>query len=360
MSSGAPGFAGCEQKPRETFAQIQKQFEGKKVIPVGAAANRAALAEKEAGAKRNPEDFATQYNLAVTALQARKWEIALAAAAKAHSLKPDSNVAREIYAYCLQQQGKLDEAAKIWELIVTSEKPFKSMIRNNLCNYYKIRKQFQKAEMECLQALEDKDLFSPEIVHLNLGDVYLQQGRFPKAIQAIQEGLKISPNLRYAHHQLGRIALLQEDYSGAMEEFEKETANPRASWESHYYLAVAASRVVPPQLDRARKAMEKVDELRPGESAYHRAVLAELYLDAGKSEEAGKLAKEAVEGMPIFRKDQRNLAYYVLARSLSELGETEKAKDSYQKFRETESAVDGTDPQQRRRMNALERLFGSH
>jgi hypothetical protein len=96
---------GCSNSEEDTQKKQLQALRDKaspenKVVPVGAA-RKAELPEARAAAEKKPDDFATQYNLAVTAGQAGDLKTAFEAAEKALKLKPDSNAAKEMLAHYL-------------------------------------------------------------------------------------------------------------------------------------------------------------------------------------------------------------------------------------------------------------------
>jgi tetratricopeptide (TPR) repeat protein len=350
------GVAGCSQSEEKSLESVREQVAGKQVVAVGDG-SKLVLPEVKAQAEKKPDDFQAQLDLAKVAAEARDWDVAVQAAERATRLDPSSIAAKEVYAQCLQQQGRMDEATAQWEAIVASGQPHSPLIDTNLGNSYKMQGRLQDAERMYLKALEDKD-GTHGLVFLNLADLQIKLGKYDEATQTILAGLAEDPKQRYAHGLLGRIAFLKGDYESAVGELGIELGIRPTAWEAYFLLALAQGRRQPPQMEKAEECFSQLAQLRPSDTGYHKALLADLYLDIGQLEKGKALALEALSEVPAFRQDQRSAVYHALSKAHLKLGDRTQAAEFHTKFRQSLGQTDSNDPEQRRRIREMDSLFG--
>ncbi len=77
--------------------------------------------------------------------------------------------------------------------------------------------EFRRAEEEFTAALKLNP--NNKEVHVNLGAIYYRTGRFPKALEQFDQALKLDPNLAIAHFNRGQVFLETEKYDKAIEAF---------------------------------------------------------------------------------------------------------------------------------------------
>lgn len=350
-------LGACQQREQSDLEKLKKTAAGSKFVPVGGTNQ---LPELQAKAKEHPDDFQVQYELSLRALEAREFEVAMDGATRALQLNPASIAAMELHAQCLQQLGRFSEAVSEWQAIVDTGKPHSPLIESNLGTYAKMQGRLEEAEKWYRKALESEDKSNLGLTYLNLADVLIKKEKLDDATQAIRQGLEADANLPYAHHLLGRIEFVKAEYARAIEPLQEEVKRRPTAWESYLLLALSYGRLQPPQLDKAEDSLVHVKQLRPGEDEYYQAMLADLYVDAGKVAEGKALALQALDKLPAFREDRRNVAYHALAKACLKLGDQAGAAAYHEKFRASAGQTDANDPEQRRRIREMDSLFGGH
>ena len=130
-------------------------------------------------------------------------------------------------------------------------------------------------------------------VHLALGEVYLRQKKFPKALHHYQEALKYDPNLVEAYYNMGFIATKAGRLDVAVECYNAVLKREPDMAEAHYLLGKIYAEQQ--EYERAEKAYQRVIEIEPS-AAYAYERLAHLYGVWGRHLDKGlELAKKAVE-----------------------------------------------------------------
>jgi type IV pilus biogenesis/stability protein PilW len=99
--------------------------------------------------------------------------------------------------------SEFDKAVEELERAVQID-PYFTDARNNLGIAYKKVGQYERAEEEFQSAFRDKNYRSREKIHLNLGHLYLEQGRNREAIEAFRRALEIEPEYLLALIGLGQ------------------------------------------------------------------------------------------------------------------------------------------------------------
>jgi len=346
----------CSNGDEKALQAIREQTKGKKFIPLGQT-SKLLLPDLKAKAKEHPDDFQTQFDLAQAASEAQDWDTALQAAEAATRLDPKSVPAKEIYAQCLHQSGRLGDASAQWEAIVASGETHKALDDVNLANMYKMQGRLAEAERLYLKALEAGDE-THGLVYPNLADLQIKLEKYDEATKTLKEGLEKDPKALYLHHLLGLVAFSKSDFTTAIAEFNHEIERRGGAWELYFLIGLSEGRLQPPQLDKAEEALAKATELRPSDAAYFKASLADLYVDAGQTEKGKTLATEALAEMPVFREDQLGVAYHALAKAYLKLGDQAQAKEFHDKFQQGLAKTESSDPEQRRRIREMDSLFG--
>ena len=81
--------------------------------------------------------------------------------------------------------------------------PYFTDAHNNLGLAYRELKQYDKARKEFLTALEDRNYKTPEKVHLNLGNLYMDQGVMTEAIRCFERSVELNPKYSLGYLSLG-------------------------------------------------------------------------------------------------------------------------------------------------------------
>ncbi|MFZ5517534.1 MAG: fused MFS/spermidine synthase [Candidatus Zhuqueibacterota bacterium] len=136
-------------------------------------------------------NFAKAYVLSGLAHAAKQeWDLALASYQRALAINPAYFTAKNNAGLILIQQQKWAEAEQIYRTLL-QENPDDSFAHSTIAQVYYMLENYDAAILHMKIAIETQ----PEQANLyfNLGRMYHKQGHIPEAIQAMEEGLKISP-----------------------------------------------------------------------------------------------------------------------------------------------------------------------
>ena len=113
---------------------------------------------------------------------------------------------------------------EIWTDCV-KKSPNKARSHNNLGNIFLNQGRYQEAINQYNEALRINPNYAE--AHNNLGNAFLNQGRYQEATNQYNEALRINPNIAEVHYNLGNVYLLIGDRGLAMKELEiLKTLNP--------------------------------------------------------------------------------------------------------------------------------------
>lgn len=149
------------------------------------------------------------------------------------------------------------------------------------------RTEFQRGIDELL-ALIRRDPTNDKAYNL-LSYCYWQQNRFPEAINAIQQAIRLKPQEPLYHQRLGAIIVAQpktERYREALPAFLKAAGLDPQNLVTHYWLGVCYRRLG--RLDEAQKELEKVAAVSLNIESVA-LELGQLYLMQGKKKEGQQL-----------------------------------------------------------------------
>jgi len=121
---------------------------------------------------------------------------------KALKLDPDNAEAHYVLGYIHYQQSEYKPAEKEFKKALKVN-PYYTDAHNHLGLVYRETKDYDKALSEFEAALRDKSYKTPEIVHLNIGHLYLARNMYPEAIASFQKAVALSPNYVRGHLGLG-------------------------------------------------------------------------------------------------------------------------------------------------------------
>ncbi|MEA1926927.1 MAG: tetratricopeptide repeat protein, partial [Candidatus Auribacterota bacterium] len=136
---------------------------------------------------------------------------------------------------------------------------------------------------------------SPSL-HLGLANLYLLRGKLNKADQEARQVLVKSPSMARAYWIIAAAAEKRGDYHVAVEYYQKFLTLEPDQWEARLALGLLLHYHMK-QSDRAERELEKVTALAPGDGRAY-AVLGEIYLGRGDSEEALKAVEQSLKYDP--------------------------------------------------------------
>ncbi|MEG4515227.1 MULTISPECIES: tetratricopeptide repeat protein [unclassified Microcoleus] len=304
-----------------------------------------AIASCEQALKIHP-NFAPAYKTLGNALQAQgRMEEARHWYAKAIEIEPNF---AEVYANLGSlgaQQQKWQEAIGFYQKAIAIKPNFAGVYRN----LAKVFGQISKPE-EAQQCWYQAFSLEPEKVapgeHLNMGDAFFRQEKFPEAIACYDRAIKLNPNVATAYQNLGEAlkkqGKLEEATAYYRKAIELNAANARNGSEGEQTLAGATAmngavkqqpaatpvqQAVKPPVQQAVKppVQQPVNSTINIEDPEAYKILAEGYFAQGKLEQAIAACKKALQIKP------EAPLYKMLGNALQAGGKIDEAKSCYVK-----------------------------
>jgi Tfp pilus assembly protein PilF len=177
------------------------------------------------------------YMKGLSYLQDKNYELAFVEFQRA--IQTDSSNKYPYYALGLinDMQGKLDDAAGFYEKAISRDADF-SEAHNALGVVYFKQKKWKEAIKSFNKALDNKLYPTPHLPYLNLGDLYMVQGNYEKAIEAYQESKRFA-NLELTVYKLGMALFESGKIKEAVNEFREGVALSPKNANMRYGLALA-------------------------------------------------------------------------------------------------------------------------
>ncbi|WP_333456671.1 glycoside hydrolase family 99-like domain-containing protein [Microcoleus sp. Pol10D4] len=291
-----------------------------------------AIASCEQALKIHP-NFAPAYKTLGNALQAQgRMEEARHWYAKAIEIEPNF---AEVYANLGSlgaQQQKWQEAIGFYQKAIAIKPNFAGVYRN----LAKVFGQINKPE-EAQQCWYQAFSLEPEKVapgeHLNMGDAFFRQEKFPEAIACYDRAIKLNPNVATAYQNLGEALKKQGKLEEATVYYRKaielNAANARNGSEGEQTLAGATATngaVKPPVQQPVKQPVQQaVNSTINIEDPEAYKILAEGYFAQGKLEQAIAACKKALQIKP------EAPLYKMLGNALQAGGKIDEAKSCYVK-----------------------------
>jgi superkiller protein 3 len=202
-----------------------------------------ACATEQAAVKEEKAD--THYNLGVARLASGDVKQAIAEFGQAIGDAPDNSVYHNALGLAYLMDRRSDRAVASFQRAVQLDQNF-SDAYNNLGSAFVQRADYDQAITAFRQALLNPAYLSPEQAHLNLGNVYMVQGRTADGVVEFKRALDILPDFAEAHNRLGYAYLVQGQLELAIAE-----------------LTLGFAYLSADEKDRARQAFQKVVDLSP-------------------------------------------------------------------------------------------------
>lgn len=177
------------------------------------------------------------YMKGLSYLQERNFELALVEFER--SIQTDRKNKMSYYAVGIvnDMQGKPAEAEKYYKETIDIDSDF-SEAHNALGVVYSKQQKWKEALKSFKKALENKLYATPHIPHLNMGDVYMAQHDYAKAIEAYRES-KRYVNQDFTILKLGTALLEAGKIKEAIEELQEGEALSFKNVNIRYTLALA-------------------------------------------------------------------------------------------------------------------------
>jgi type IV pilus assembly protein PilF len=155
------------------------------------------------------------------------------------SIDTDKNYKRSYYGLGIisDYQGRLDEAEKYYQKAIDVD-PDYSEAYNALGVVYFKEKKWKEAIAAFNNALANKLYTTPHIPLINLGDLYMAQKDYPKAIEAYSESKQFA-NLEFTTQKLGTALFEAGRLKDAIHAFQEGVAMDPQNASMRYDLALA-------------------------------------------------------------------------------------------------------------------------
>jgi len=232
----------------------------------------AALASGCQAPKAKPKDpaseTATNIRLAESYFSAGKVNEALGILEKAAASQPDNAALRNYYGQLCFLGGRNTEAEAAFRKALELD-PHLTDARNNLGALYDVTGRKDLAEREFKDVLADMTYASPEKAHLNLGILYLSQGRQDEAITHLRKSVEINPKFYRGHFELASALDKAGQLDEAAREYEVAAPEYKGNGEYQYRIGLAYMKLNEPV--KAREHFVRCQELSPGSESASKA-----------------------------------------------------------------------------------------
>lgn len=222
----------------------------------------AACAAEQMAAKQRAENH---YDLGVAHLSSGDVRPAISEFSQAIGDAPDNPAHHNGLGLAYLMDHRPDLAIASFQRVVQLDPKF-SDAYNNLGSAYVQRAEYDQAIKAFQQALQNPAYLTPEQARLNLGNVYVAQGRLVDATLEFKRAIDVAPDFAEAHNRLGYVYLVQRRLELAIAEL--SLALKQAPELATAYQSLGFAYQLAGEKDRARQAFQKVVELSPtGEMA---------------------------------------------------------------------------------------------
>jgi len=219
-------------------------------------------------------DVATQARVAESLFNAGRVSEALAQMDRVIANDPDNSKLHHLQGTMLFRAGRYPEAERAF-LRALELDPHYTDSQNFLGSVYSEMGRPDEAQRRYEIALKDPAYPTPEMVYLNLGLLYVRQGRDADAIAPLRRAVEINPRFHRAHYELAGVLERQGELAEAARLYEVAAPDYRSSAEFFYRLGLTYFRLG----DRAhaQENLRRALDVAPGsESAARAGELLEL------------------------------------------------------------------------------------
>ena len=216
----------------------------------------AACATKQMAVEREKAD--SHYNLGIAHLASGDTKQAIAELSQAIGDASDNPTYHNALGLAYLVDRRSDLAIASLQRAIEFDPKF-SDAYNNLGSAYVQRAEYDQAIKAFRQALSNPAYLTPEQARLNLGNVYVVQGRLADATLEFKRAVDVTPDFAEAHNRLGYVYLMQGRLELAIAELTlavKQAPELATAYQSLGFAHLSAG-----EKDRARQAFQKVVEL---------------------------------------------------------------------------------------------------
>jgi len=203
------------------------------------------------------------YNRGISHLQTKDYEKAVVEFQR--SINTDSKFKMSHYAMGMtyDMMGKYSDAEKYYKEAIDVDSEF-SDAYNALGTIYMKQKKWKEALKTFQKALQNKMYATPNIAHVNIGDVYLNLEDYPKAIESYREAKRYA-NQDYIIYRLGMALMRSGKTKEAIAEFQEGIALTPKNTDMR--LALGLAFLKDGQKNAALIELKRVVELAPQSDA---------------------------------------------------------------------------------------------
>jgi len=201
-----------------------------------------------------PNEPQLHHKLATLYQQEENYPEAIAEFKKTIEINPDYYISYNNLAGCYLALHQPEEAVKLYrEAILHAEDPGRYHFYFHLGLALLVSNQIKGAKAAFLI----ESALNPDFVdaRLDLGNIYLLENNFERAIEEYQQVLVIQPDQPEAHYNLGQIFLSLNQSQLAFKHFQRYVELKPDSGPGHYYLGICYAR-----LDEQGKAWEEYNK----------------------------------------------------------------------------------------------------
>lgn len=224
----------------------------------------ATTSEPQVGKTKMSEGYLTR---GYAYLEADKFELALTEFHRSLQENPQNKWAFYYLGVTSDKLGKLDDAEKYYSEAIDIDSGF-SEAYNALGVVYSKQKKWKEAIKNFQKALENKLYSTRYIPYLNMGDVYMNQPDYERAVEAYREAKRYE-KIDFIIIKLGEALFEGGKVKDAIREFQEATAMSPANPLARYKLAVALLK--DGNKSAAIAEFKKAAELAPGSEIAQKA-----------------------------------------------------------------------------------------
>ncbi len=274
---------------------------------------RQGLARLAAALEQKSAPFAEPYvKLAMAQAGTGQLDEARISLRRALKIDPNSAIGHFNLAEVMRRQGRMAAAAQEYRKTLAIDPDYaKAHHGLGLIS----RQKGERAIEFFQQALRSDPLLAQ--AHLNLGRIYLDQGKATQASKHFRKALQIEPDSAETHLNMGLSQARLGRRGNALEAFRQAVALNPGSPEAHYNLGLALA-----QMGRKQEALEAFRQavrLKPDDAEAH-SNLGVAYSELGRLEAAVGAFQQAVRIMPTSAR-----AYFNLGLTQARLGRSQEA-----------------------------------
>ncbi len=177
------------------------------------------------------------YDRGINFLQMKDYQSAIVEFQRSIKTDPKNKMSYYALGVVHDMMGKLDDAEKFYKQAVDLDADFSEAYNALGVVYYK-QQRWKDAEKAFRRALENQLYETPHVPYLNLGDMYMAQHEYGKAVDAYRESKRLV-NQDITIHKLGLALLAANRSKEAITELQEGTTLSPKNADMHLALGLA-------------------------------------------------------------------------------------------------------------------------